>query len=102
MTDAERRLWYHLRRDRLGVRFYRQRVMGAFIVDFYSPRVRLIIEVDGAQHFKHERRCKDKARDQWLKNQGLQVLRFNNRDVLLETTHVVEEIYRVVCRRAKA
>jgi very-short-patch-repair endonuclease len=99
MTDAEQKLWYRLRRDQLGVRFYRQRTVGSYIVDFYAPRAKLVIEVDGGQHFEDSHLTKDRLRDEWLKGQGLCVLRFNNREVLLETDAVMDEIYRVVCNR---
>jgi very-short-patch-repair endonuclease len=91
MTDAEQKLWYRLRRDQLGVRFYRQRTVGSYIVDFYAPRAKLVIEVDGGQHFEDSHLTKDRLRDD--------VLRFNNREVLLETDAVMDEIYRVVCNR---
>jgi very-short-patch-repair endonuclease len=52
MTDSERKLWHHLRRDQLGVRFYRQRILGPYIVDFYSPLARLVVEVDGDHHYE--------------------------------------------------
>ncbi len=52
MTDAEQKLWYHLRRKQIqGVQFYRQRPIDKYIVDFCAPSVKLIIEVDGSQHF---------------------------------------------------
>ena len=51
MTDSERCLWYHLRHKRLlNVQFYRQKPIGAYIVDFYAPAVKLVIEIDGSQH----------------------------------------------------
>jgi very-short-patch-repair endonuclease len=51
LTDAEQRLWNRLRRKQiLGVQFYRQKPIGNYIVDFYAPAARLVIEVDGAQH----------------------------------------------------
>ena len=55
MTDAERLLWSRLRRKQLNnFQFYRQRIIGDYIVDFYCPRSKLIIEVDGGQHYQDE------------------------------------------------
>jgi len=96
-TEAENRLWHHLRRDQLGVRFYRQRPFGQYILDFYAPKARLVIELDGGQHqddFSQQE--KDVRRDAWLTAQGLQVLRFDDRQVLTETRAVLEVIFNVV------
>jgi very-short-patch-repair endonuclease len=69
-TDAEQCLWQRLRRDQLGVRFLRQRPLGSYIVDFYAPTARLVIELDGGQHFEPEYQARDAKRDAWLKSQG--------------------------------
>ncbi len=68
-TDAERHLWSKLRRKQLnGRQFYRQKPLGNYIVDFYAPSVRLVIEIDGGQHFEPEGIEKDKQRDQYLRS----------------------------------
>ena len=96
-TDAEQRLWQHLRRDQLGVRFLRQRPLGSYIVDFYAPSARLVIELDGSQHANDLRQKeKDTRRDAWLGAQGLKVMRFDDRQVLMETQAVLELIFQVV------
>ena len=96
-TDAEQCLWRHLRRDQLGVRFLRQRPLGQYIVDFYAPKARLVIELDGSQHVDDPaQREKDKCRDAWLSSRGLRVLRFDDRQVLTETQAVLEVIFNVV------
>ena len=59
------------------------------IVDFYAPSVKLVIEVDGSQHYQPEHKHQDTARDKYLANCGLTVLRFDNRQVLQETEAVV-------------
>lgn len=100
MTDAEQYLWRRLRSKQLcGVQFYRQKPLLAFIVDFYCPKARLVIELDGAQHFEQEHQLKDEARAVQLASIGLKVLRFDDRQVLIETDAVVNEIYRVVNER---
>ena len=97
MTDAEQVLWRRIRRKQIqGVQFYRQKPLLAFIVDFYCPAAKLVIELDGSQHFEAEHQAKDQARDAALVSLGLQVLRFDNRQVLLETDAVLGVIDEVV------
>lgn len=93
MTEAEQALWYYLRRKQInGWQFYRQKPLGRYIVDFYCPAARLVVELDGSQHFESEHAQADQVRDQYLAGLGLRVLRFDNRQVLLETEAVVEVI----------
>lgn len=90
-TDAERRLWYHLRAKRLqGYKFRRQHVIGPYIVDFVCLDRRLVIEIDGGQHL--ERRAQDAKRTAFLEQQGLRVLRFWNDEVLKDTEAVLTRI----------
>ena len=64
MTDAEQVLWHHIRRKQIqGVQFYRQKPLLAFIVDFYCAAAKLVIEIDGSQHFEAEHHAKDQDRD---------------------------------------
>lgn len=99
MTDAERRIWYFLCRDQTGVRFYRQRVLGPYIVDFYAPAARLVVEIDGGQHYLEGGIAQDALRDNWLNRRGLLVQRFDSRSALLETEAVVMAIGDAVKRR---
>ena len=100
MTDAEQVLWHKLRRKQIqGVQFYRQKPLLAFIVDFYCPAAKLVIELDGSQHFETGHQAKDQARDAALAGIGLQVLRFDNRQVLLETDAVLAVIDEMVRER---
>jgi very-short-patch-repair endonuclease len=101
-TDSEEHLWKRLRRRQLlGIQFYRQKPIGNYIVDFYAPKVKIAVEVDGSQHFEYRHRHEDERRDAYLVTLGIQVLRFNSREVLLETDAVVEVIYRKSCERMK-
>jgi very-short-patch-repair endonuclease len=101
MTDAERLLWSRVRGKQIGqVQFYRQKPVGGYIVDFYAPKAKLVIEVDGSQHREPENLAKDRKRDADLANLGLTVLRFNSREVMVETEAVMEKMYRVVVERA--
>jgi very-short-patch-repair endonuclease len=97
LTDAEQRLWSRLRRKQiLGVQFYRQKPIGNYITDFYAPGARLVVEVDGAQHVEPAQAERDRLRTEYLKQMGLQVLRYHDRQVLLELDSVVEEIFGAV------
>jgi very-short-patch-repair endonuclease len=96
MTDAEELLWSHLRgKQLLGVQFNRQKPVGPYVVDFYAAAVLLVIEVDGSQHLLEEHSKRDALRDLFLQEQGVMVLRFDDRQVLLETAAVLEEIFRM-------
>ena len=75
MTDAEQKLWYYLRRKQIhGLQFYRQKPVLNFIVDFYCPAAKLVVELDGSQHAELEHQHKDQKRDSLLKELGLLVL----------------------------
>jgi very-short-patch-repair endonuclease len=64
LTDSERVLWRRLRGKQLAnVQFYRQKPIGPYIVDFYAPKAKLIIEIDGSQHFEEPQAEKDRERD---------------------------------------
>lgn len=103
MTDAEQHLWQRLRNRQIcGVQFYRQKPLQSFIVDFYCPRAKLVIELDGAQHLEAEHRIKDAARDEELAKFGIKTLRFDDRQVLTETDAVMDVIFRVVTDRLSA
>jgi very-short-patch-repair endonuclease len=95
MTDSERLLWSRIRRKQLkGYQFYRQKTVGNYIVDFYCPSARIVVEVDGSQHFEELGRKKDKIRDTYLTKLGFEVLRFPNWEVIENIDEVVEDIYR--------
>ena len=90
-TQAEARLWYHLRAHRfLGLKFKRQKPVGRYIVDFVYWEHRLIIELDGGQHA--DQVAYDRQRDAWLRSQGYTVLRFWNNDVMQQLERVLEQI----------
>ena len=80
MTPEEKHLWYDLLK-RLPIKTHRQYNIGNYIVDFYIPKKQLVIEIDGVQHLTQEHKEKDQARDKYLEEQGLTVLRFPNRSI---------------------
>jgi very-short-patch-repair endonuclease len=93
MTDAENMLWLRLRRKELkGHQFYRQKIIGKYIVDFYCPKANLVIELDGGQHYSEAGRAKDRTRDEVLIEMGIKVLRLSDRDVLQNIGGVMERI----------
>lgn len=99
MTEAEKRLWFRLRRKQIaGLQFYRQKPLLNYIVDFYCPKAKLVIEVDGGQHFESEHMINDKQRDKVLTELGLSVMRFDNSQVLNQTDSVIDDIYRFVTK----
>ena len=83
MTDAEARLWLRLRKPGIeDLRFRRQTPIGPYIVDFFCPLRRLIVEVDGGQHADGVDAARDQERDAWLAAQGYRVVRVWNNDVM--------------------
>ena len=80
MTKEERHLWYDFLSS-YPVRFKRQQIVGRYIVDFYCPQARLVIELDGSQHYEGDGPEKDAQRTAELEKQGLTVLRFLNYDI---------------------
>jgi very-short-patch-repair endonuclease len=97
LTDAERIIWYGVRAHRLnGASFRRQTPIGPFIVDFVCHDARLIVEIDGAQHFEAEHEMSDARRDAYLRRRGYRVLRLNNHDVMTNRTGVLERIAEAV------
>ena len=96
MTDAERKLWSLLRNNRLGAKFRRQVPYGPYILDFYCVKARLVIELDGSQHYTPEGRRRDARRDAYLRSDGLKVLRFLNDEVFSNEKGVGQVIYETV------
>jgi len=80
MTKEERHLWYDFLRD-YPVKFYRQKVMGRYIVDFYCAKAKLIVELDGSQHFEEAGIQYDAERTAFLQEYGLTVIRIPNNEV---------------------
>lgn len=93
MTDAEKFLWSKIRGKQLQeCQFYRQKIIGNYIVDFYCAKAKLIIELDGGQHYTNEGKAKDETRDKYMQCHGLKVLRFSDIEVFKNTDGVLEEI----------
>ncbi len=91
MTKEERHLWYDFLRT-YPVRFSRQKVLGKYIVDFYSAEARLVLELDGSQHYEDCCEKKDIERTMFLEGYGLTVIRIPNNEVNRNFRGVCEHI----------
>lgn len=91
MTPHERKLWYLFLR-KYPVKIYKQRIIGRFIVDFYCAAARLVVELDGPQHYEPQGLAYDAERAQFLSALGLEVLRFSNREIDRDFRGVCEQI----------
>ena len=100
MTPQERHLWYDYLRT-YPIKFYRQRVIDYFIADFYCSPARLVIELDGGQHFTVDGHIYDEERTAIINNYGLFVLRFSNSDVDQHFDGVCRKIDQVVFERIR-
>ena len=80
MTKEERHLWYDFLRG-YPIRFSRQKVLGKYIADFYSAKAKLVIELDGSQHYENDNMQKDAERTDFLKKYGLTVIRIPNSEI---------------------
>ena len=95
MTKEERHLWYDFLHT-YPVRFSRQKVLGKYIADFYSAEAKLVIELDGSQHYETDEMEKDAERTSFLERYGLTVIRIPNNEVSRNFEGVCEYInYRI-------
>ena len=95
MTKEERHLWYDFLRT-YPVKFLRQKPLGKYIADFYSAEAKLIIELDGSQHYEETKMIKDAERTKYLEEYGLIVLRIPNNQVNQNFRGVCEYIDNIV------
>jgi very-short-patch-repair endonuclease len=97
-TEAERRLWQHLRRRQMnGFKFRRQRPIGRYVCDFVCLEAGVVVELDGSQHVAQA--PYDEQRDAFLRSNGYRVLRFWNGSVFSEPEAVVQTIMEALTRR---
>ena len=100
LTTCENILWQRIRRKQINnVQFYRQRIIGNFIVDFccFKPK-KLIIEIDGDNHYKKENFEKDKNREIKLRKMGFEIIRFTNGEIYQHIDKVLEKIYETLTK----
>jgi very-short-patch-repair endonuclease len=102
MTQAEIYLWKRLRGKQIGdAQFYRQKIIGNYIVDIFCAQARLVIELDGGQHYLETGHAKDEKRDNDLKNPGLQVLRFSDREVFENPEGILSRILECLVKESE-
>ena len=95
MTKEERHLWYDFLRT-YPIRFLRQKILGKYIVDFYSAEAKLIIELDGSQHYEEQSIIKDTERTAYLEQYDLKIIRIPNNQVNQNFRGICEYIDNVV------
>ena len=91
MTREERRLWYDFLKG-LPVMVHRQKVIGPYIADFYIAQEKLVVELDGSQHYEESGKAADRERDACFRTRGMQVLRYSNAEVNQNFRGVCEDI----------
>ena len=91
-TPEEILLWLQLKNSQTGFKFRRQHSIGGYIVDFYCPSKKLVIEIDGPQHFTKENKKYDEIRSKFFEGLDIKVLRFTNKEVATKTEKVVRRI----------
>ena len=105
MTKEEKHLWYdYLKpyRQTFGVAFTRQKIIGNYIVDFYCPKAKLVIELDGSQHYEEDALFYDAQRTEYLNQHGIVVLRYTNREIHTRFKEVCDDIDSHVTARISA
>ena len=93
MTKEERHLWYDFLKG-LPVTVHRQKILGTFIADFYIASKKLVIELDGSQHYMDGGVQSDRDRDAWMQENGITVLRYSNLQIQREFDAVCSDIMR--------
>ena len=93
MTKEERKLWYQFLK-KLPLTVYRQKIISNYIVDFYCTQAKIVIELDGSQHYEEKGIQNDLERDMFLKNLGIKVLRYSNIDVNKNFKGVCKDIWK--------
>ena len=91
MTKEERKLWYDFLKE-YPTKFSRQKVLGRYIVDFYSAQAKIVIELDGSEHYSEEGELYDKQRTEFLSGYGLTVVRISNLEIIKNFQGVCEYI----------
>lgn len=98
MTPHERKLWYLFLR-KYPVKFFKQRIIGSYIVDFYCSSAKLVIEIDGSQHYDIQGMEYDAHRSAFLESFGLKIVRFSNREIDRNFSSVCEQIDLIIKER---
>lgn len=95
-TDAERKIWRCLRKNQIAnMKFSRQKPIGKYIVDFYCHQLKLIIELDGDQHFYEKGKERDNVRNAYLKSLGLKIIRVPNNEIFKNLEGVIQNLWNI-------
>jgi len=97
-TEAERLLWFHISKNKIGLHFRRQHIVGCYIADFVCLKRSLIIEVDGGYHSQHEQVINDYLRTQDLEKMGFKVMRFANEEIMTNLSEVLDIIFNEIAK----
>ena len=92
MPAPEQRIWYFIKSKQLGYKFRRQYSFGNYIVDFYCPELRLVVEIDGDSHGTEESVLYDKKRSEYLESAGVLIKRYNNGDIMKNIEGVIGDL----------
>ena len=96
MTEPEMKLWQYIKNKQLGVKFRRQHSIGEYIADFYCTKLKLVIEIDGESHFDDDAIEYDIIRTNFFKSLGIEVIRFNNDEVMTNIEGVFDVISKLL------
>ncbi len=99
-TDEEKQLWYRYLKN-YPIQWYRQRIIGNYIADFYCKKLKIVIELDGSQHYEETTMEYDRARTAYFQSQGIEVIRFTNTDIQKNLRGVCDYIDLKVAERKK-
>ena len=99
-TPEENKMWHILLKG-YKPKFHRQRVIGNYIVDFYCPQLKLVIEIDGEQHYLDENQAYEEKRNKYLESLGFKILRFYNSDINKKIKDVEKTVFALCEERAK-
>lgn len=98
MTPQEKKLWYQFLRTN-PVKIYKQRIIDSFIADFYCASARLVIEIDGSQHYTSQGQAYDRERSQIMQQYDIDTIRFTNTDIDRNFLAVCKQIHEVIQKR---
>lgn len=101
MPPAEATLWKHIQRNQLGVKFRRQHSVTNYILDFYCPKLKLAIELDGSTHDNEIGFAKDRTRDTNLTQLGITVIRYTNQDVYNNLEGIISHLHKIINSMSK-
>lgn len=102
MTHCEKIVWMHLRKKQLGYRFLRQYSVDYFVIDFYCPKLKLAVEIDGEIHEIPEQKDYDKARQKYLEAFGISFVRIRNEELLANPNKAFKKIENAITELSKA